>query len=283
MKLTKKSRRRLLLIPAAIALLGLGIASTRLDIAVRQFTERSAKISSPVRLLVIADLHSAWYGDNQEVLLEQIGAQEPDLLVLVGDIVDDKLPRDGAEALLESIGEQYPCYYVSGNHEFWSGEAEAIKTFIRSCNIQVLEGDTRILEVGSQGQKLCLSGVDDPDRETDDAFWRGQLESCVEARDDALYTILLSHRPERVEDYAAGGFDLVLCGHAHGGQVRIPGLVNGLFAPDQGLFPAYAGGRYDLEDTVMIVSRGLSKKHLPRVCNRPELVVVDIVPEDPDK
>ena len=283
MKLTKKSRRRLLLIPAAIALLGLGIASTRLDIAVRQFTERSAKISSPVRLLVIADLHSAWYGDNQEVLLEQIGAQEPDLLVLVGDIVDDKLPRDGAEALLESIGEQYPCYYVSGNHEFWSGEAEAIKTFIRSCNIQVLEGDTRIREVGSQGQKLCLSGVDDPDRETDDAFWRGQLESCVEARDDALYTILLSHRPERVEDYAAGGFDLVLCGHAHGGQVRIPGLVNGLFAPDQGLFPAYAGGRYDLEDTVMIVSRGLSKKHLPRVCNRPELVVVDIVPEDPDK
>lgn len=278
MKLTKKSQRRLLLIPAAIALLGLGLASTRLDIAVRRFTEKSAKVSSPVRLLVIADLHSAWYGDKQEVLLEQISAQEPDLLVLVGDIVDDKLPRDGAEALLESIGEQYPCYYVSGNHEFWSGEAEEIKSFIRSCNIQVLEGDTRILELGTQGQKLCLSGVDDPDRETDDTFWREQLESCVEARDDALYTILLTHRPERVDSYRASGFDLVLCGHAHGGQVRIPGLVNGLFAPDQGLFPAYAGGRYDLEDTVMIVSRGLSKKHLPRVCNRPELVVVDIVP-----
>ena len=75
-------------------------------------------------------------------------------------------------------------------------------------------------------------------------------------------------------------FDLVLCGHAHGGQVRIPGLVNGLYAPGQGIFPKYAGGAYKLDKGSMIVSRGLAKSNLPRVFNRPELVVITLEPED---
>ena len=277
----RRAHRRRWILPALAAgifLIVLIMAATRLDIAVRTYPQYTSKVSSPIRLAVIADLHSAWYGEEQETLLKTIAAQEPDLLLLVGDIVDDHLPRDGAETLLQHIGQVYPCYYVTGNHEFWSGDVQEIKDFIRSCGIQVLEGDTLTVQVS--GETLSVSGVDDPDRGSGDiSCWNRQLEACKNAANTGCYSILLSHRPERVADYRDSGFDLVLSGHAHGGQVRIPGLVNGLYAPDQGFFPSYAGGEYSLGETKMIVSRGLSKKILPRIANRPELVVVDIPPD----
>ena len=96
--------------------------------------------------------------------------------------------------------------------------------------------------------------------------------------DTGAYTILLAHRPEYYETYCNYSFDLVLCGHAHGGQWRIPYLINGLYAPNQGIFPKYAGGRYDGDKTTMIVSRGLDIETtwVPRIFNRPELVIIDL-------
>ena len=93
------------------------------------------------------------------------------------------------------------------------------------------------------------------------------------------FNLLLIHAPDNFEDYARLGFDLVLCGHTHGGQWRIPGLLNGIYAPGQGLFPKYAGGLYEKDGTTMIVSRGLAKEstYIPRIFNRPELVIIDIV------
>ena len=91
------------------------------------------------------------------------------------------------------------------------------------------------------------------------------------------YSILVTHRPERVESYAASGFDLIVAGHAHGGQARLPGLINGVYAPNQGLFPNYAGGMYVLTaQTSMVVSRGLCRNVIPRIFNPPELVIIDI-------
>jgi predicted MPP superfamily phosphohydrolase len=118
--------------------------------------------------------------------------------------------------------------------------------------------------------------VDDPDGliSTD---WSAQLGAC--APNDDIYAILLSHRPERGALYRDAGFDLALVGHAHGGQVRLPLLLNGLYAPNQGWFPKHAGGRYEIGDMTMIVSRGLQNWGLPRVFNPPEMVLVDIVPE----
>ena len=153
----------------------------------------------------------------------------------------------------------------------------------RSYNVTVLEGESHIANLN--GQDLCIGGVDDPslsrdDRQGDLTRWRKQLENCGDSRDDSIFSLLLSHRPERVADYQHCGFDLILCGHAHGGQVRSPGLVNGHFAPDQGLLPSYAGGLYQLENNaVMIVSRGLMRDSLPRIFNHPELVVINLEPD----
>ena len=105
-----------------------------------------------------------------------------------------------------------------------------------------------------------------------------QLKMAEEMVNKEYYTILLSHRPEWIETYQKYAFDLVLCGHAHGGQWRTPFLLNGLYAPHQGLFPKYAGGRYDYATGTMIVSRGLAREStpVPRIFNRPELVVVEL-------
>lgn len=270
------------IIIAAFALLC--VAAFWQGLTVRTYTETTDKVSAPVRLAVLTDFHDSSYGDNEKALIEAIRKQDPDVILLVGDLADDERSHDATEQLLAAIGPEYPCYYVTGNHEYWSNDITAIKDMIRSYDVTILAGDTEIIQVGGQSLRLC--GVDDPDgfrsayRTDHDAAesWQEQFDACKAQTGDGLYSILLSHRPELTDEYQDSGFDLVVAGHAHGGQVRIPGILNGLYAPNQGFFPKYAGGRYALGDTVMIVSRGLSKSRLPRIFNPPELVIVNIEP-----
>lgn len=142
----------------------------------------------------------------------------------------------------------------------------------------VLAGDGRTIDV--RGQRLSICGVTDPDGEryVHAPDVQTQLAHAKAAAENGTYAVLLAHRPELMAEYAATGFDLVVSGHAHGGQVRLPGLLNGLYAPDQGFLPAYAGGAYRVGDTTLIVSRGLAREstRLPRVFNRPELVIVTL-------
>jgi predicted MPP superfamily phosphohydrolase len=156
---------------------------------------------------------------------------------------------------------------------------------LEECGIRRLSGEAVSVEANGGAVDLC--GVDDPDawgndrgyQEHADGSFREQLAQAAAQADDGGYTILLTHRPEMLELYARFDFDLVLAGHAHGGQWRIPGLLNGLYAPNQGLFPACAGGMYQRDGTVMIVSRGLAREstRVPRFYNRPELVIVDLI------
>lgn len=253
-------------------------------LTVRTYTEATEKVSASIRIAVLTDLHDSAYGKNEETLIAAIQKQDPDLILLVGDIADDERSHDATEQLLAAIGLEYPCYYVTGNHEYWSNDITAIEDMIRSYGVTVLRGDSDIIQVGGQSIRLC--GVDDPDGfrsayhiDHDAAEnWQTQFDACQAQTGDDIYSILMSHRPELVDEYQSSGFDLVVAGHAHGGQFRIPAILNGFYAPNQGYFPKYAGGRYELGDTVMIVSRGLSKNRLPRIFNPPELVIVNIEP-----
>ncbi|MDO4581820.1 MAG: metallophosphoesterase [Bacillota bacterium] len=280
----KEKRKKMICIVAAVLLLALCIVALWPGLVVRRYEEYSGKLHESVRLAVLADLHSGFYGERQEKLLAAIAEQSPDAVLLVGDIVDDKKSRDGAELLISALGDAYPCYYVSGNHEAWSEDAQGIKELLRGYGVTVLEGDTERLSVN--GQVILIGGVDDPacfDQRyaygDTDGSWAEQYAACVAAQEEHIYSVLLSHRPELTAQYSDSGFDLVLAGHAHGGQVRIPGILNGLLAPNQGLFPRYAGGRYQLGGTTLIVSRGLARNWIPRVFNRPELVIVDLLPQ----
>lgn len=281
---TMKAGKSVLFAGASVAVAAAGVGACWQGLIVRSYTEITNKVSSPVRLAVLTDLHSSFYGKGQKRLLRAIQEQQPDLLLLVGDIVDDLVPVEGAKQLLSVIGIEYPCYYVAGNHEHRSGRADSIKSMIRSYGVTVLEGSGETVEVNAQ--KVQIYGVDDPEgfgnppyvRHPAPLQWKRQLRTCRAKLDGTIYAVLLSHRPELAKEYRHCGFDLVVAGHAHGGQVRIPGIVNGLLAPNQGLFPKYVGGRYALGETAMIVSRGLCRNHLPRVFNPPELVVIDLRP-----
>ena len=247
-------------------------------LTVRHYSVTSDKITHPVRIALITDLHSCSYGEQEQELISAIDAQQPDLILLGGDIFDDVLPDDNTVSFLDGISGRYPVYYVTGNHEYWAGEAvyEQKMEILSHYEIIRLAGTSDTLNIN--GSTLMIAGVDDPETYIIDAR-HGFEEQLAEVKPSGdCYSIILSHRPERVDAYAQAGFDLALCGHAHGGQWRIPGIVNGLFAPDQGFFPAHAGGRYDQDGTVMIVSRGLARESTkaPRIYNPPELVIVDL-------
>ncbi len=286
----------MVLLAAAVVLLILAIFAFDTSLMVRKYSIEVEEIETPIRFALVTDLHSCYYGENQADLIDAIAAENPDVILLSGDIFDDVKEDTNTELFLAGIADKYPCYYVTGNHECWGGKYRFNNqmAILEKYNIPVLSGEVVTLDV--KGEIISLCGVDDPDvymvktdLETDpegyiqaqtnkEAFFTDQLEHVSEAASYDNYTILLSHRPEYYETYTVYDFDLVLCGHAHGGQWRIPGILNGLYAPHQGIFPKYAGGRYEAEEMTMIVSRGLAREttRVPRIFNRPELVMIDI-------
>ena len=211
--------------------------------------------------------------------MELTHAIAPDAILMTGDIADNRVPTDNAFAYTKAIGAQYPCFYVTGNHEFYTGRIEKLRETFTSHGLTLLEGESATFV--TKGGILTICGIDDPYGFPDkkQRFWEEQLADCNAVVQRNRFAILLTHRPEIVDYYAETDFDLILAGHAHGGQVILPKLINGLYAPHQGLFPFYAGGRYELrQGQTMIVSRGLSTYVRPRVFNRPELVVISLVP-----
>ena len=228
-----------------------------------------------VRCVLVTDLHSCYYGKNQKNLIERIDKENPDIIFLGGDIFDDKIDDDNAVIFLEEISKKYKCFYVSGNHEYWSERCDEMKDKVRSLGITVLEGDCETIEIN--GKTIDVCGVDDPTRLTNSQF-KEQLNKAYAKTSEDHYKILLTHRPEQTDFYALYDYDLILSGHAHAGQIRIPFINIGLYAPNQGLFSKYTSGIYTLENgSRLIVSRGLARESTPapRFFNHPEIVVID--------
>ena len=245
---------------------------------VTKYTIYSDKISNTIKIVVLADLHSCAYGKSQHVLIEKIHEQNPDLILMAGDIMDDGLPDSRTIEVLEGIANKYPCYYVTGNHEFWSNRVNEQKDIFRSYGVTVLEGEGE--NVSANNQNLLICGIDDP--YVGEVTFKNQLKNVSNLINIKQYSILLSHRAELFECYTNCNFDLVLSGHAHGGQWRIPLILpNGLFAPNQGWFPSYTNGIFEKNSTKMLVSRGLSRESsmIPRIFNAPEMVVVNLSPK----
>lgn len=248
---------------------------------VRHYKVISDKIDEAFRIVHLSDLHSSVYGESNEVLIDMIKKQKPDIIALTGDIADDQTPIKGTKLLLRGIKDVAPMYYVIGNHEYWSGHWISIVEDIKGYDVHVLINEWERVQV--KGQEILIAGLDDPDsiRYNADLMNSDYDISFLDKHQEGdRFKLLLAHRPERIDDYLPHEPDLVLAGHTHGGQVRIPLILNGLFAPDQGWLPKYGGGFYGFEKTDMIISRGLSyNPRLPRVFNPPEVVVIDVIPK----
>ena len=225
-------------------------------------------------LVHLSDLHNKSFGTDNKKLLEKIENVNPDLVLITGDIIDSQ--RGGFEQalnLIRGLKGKTPVYFVPGNHEKWSGSYPALKAKLRLAGAIILENEVVLLE-NQEGRKIFLAGIDDPDFSNPEK-WQENLNT-LSTKTENYFTILLSHRPERFDDYVASAFDLTLTGHAHGGQWRLP-LIGGLVAPNQGLFPKYDTGLYQKATSAMLVSRGLGNSLMPlRLFNLPELISVKI-------
>lgn len=274
-----KKHRWILPVLAILVVLTLIALDERLIL--RTYTVVSPKLTAEVRLAVVTDFHSS---DNADDVVAMVTSCAPDAVLMVGDMFDDDIanrPTERTLSLMRQLSAQYPCYYVSGNHEAWTGEMDALYQQTEEAGVTVQRMSSGVLTV--RGQRIALCGVPDPYEmvlsgapDTEE-----QLRQALEDVDSADFTVLLAHRPELLAKYAQFPLDLVVSGHAHGGQVRIPGVLNGLYAPNQGWFPKLAGGAYTQDGTTLIVSRGLAvRTRLPRIFNRPEVVLVRCVPAE---
>ena len=269
------------ILPALAILVALALIALDERLILRTYTVVSPKLTAEVRLAVVTDFHSS---DNADDVVAMVASCAPDAVLMVGDMFDDDTanrPTERTLSLMRQLSAQYPCYYVSGNHEAWTGEMDALYQQTEEAGVTVLRMSSGVLTV--RGQRIALCGVPDPYEmvfsgapDTEE-----QLRQALEDVDSADFTVLLAHRPELLAKYAQFPLDLVVSGHAHGGQVRIPGVLNGLYAPNQGWFPKLAGGAYTQDGTTLIVSRGLAvRTRLPRIFNRPEVVLVRCVPAE---
>ncbi|MGB4984993.1 MAG: metallophosphoesterase [Erysipelotrichaceae bacterium] len=249
-----------------VVLMMLFIMGMNLIIEITPYEIKDRRITEDITIAFISDLHGCDYGED---LMDRIYAINPDVVLLGGDMVDEKMSTYWSYHYITMLKLDYPVYFVSGNHEYWTKDIENIKKKIRKLGATVLEGTCFDLK----GVNVC--GIDDYIESKDDQLSKITL-------DDAKFNILLTHRPSYIEDYLKYNYDLVLAGHAHGGQWRIPGLLNGLVAPDEWLFPKYAAGLYNVNNSKMIVNRGLAKENtfVPRIYNRPEVVMIKLRPLD---
>ena len=215
------------------------------------------------RIVQVSDLHNARFGKGQGRLLRKIDECEPDLVVLTGDIVDESGVDAGVE-LLEGLSRIAPSFFVPGNHEPQLKAEERTRFFdaMRASGVRNLDGCSTNFPNG-----LSLEG-------------QGSLFGVLDGRRNFIppdaFKVVLVHYPSAFEGFARQGFDLVLAGHVHGGQVRIP-FLGGLASPEEGFFPKYYQGVHKRDGSTLVISRGLGNyMHIPRVFNDPELVCIEL-------
>ena len=279
---TKKKFIVLAAIVAILILLIIWIAYGNTDLEIYKYNVKSEDIPSEFdnfRIVQISDLHNAEFGENNEKLLLMLKQADADIIAITGDMIDSRnTDIDVAISFAQKAVNIAPVYYVNGNHESRVlGEYEKLKKGLTDAGVTILENSSADITIGDEA--ITLIGINDPTFRmelVDDTMEQNiahQLEDMIPDNDN--YKVLLAHRPEYFDVYA-GNVDLVLSGHAHGGQFRIP-FIGGLVAPGQGFFPEYYEGSHIKENTEMIVSRGIGNSIIPfRINNKPEIIVVEL-------
>lgn len=258
------------MIPALIAVGILGLLyvlffweNRRFKVTHETIAHRS--IAKPFRVVQVSDLHDRRFGTEQSKLLAAIREAKPDLIVITGDLFNRHNERACKNALLfaEKAVAIAPTYFAEGNHECsLKRTGKRYVDAIARSGVRVLRNaavdlpQCRLIGLKQYATAKQLQRLSDPDR----------------------FNLVLAHRPELFPEYAKTDADVVLSGHAHGGQIRL--FRHGVYAPGQGFLPKYTEGVHRIGDTVLFVSRGLGNTiAAPRVFNTPELCVLDLVPE----
>lgn len=263
----------LALIAAAAAFL---IKDSRDDLEISRYEVKSQKLPESFdgfKIVQLSDLHGAEFGEDGMELVEKVKELEPDMIALTGDFVTDEGDLAAVEKLAARLTELCPVYFISGNHEFGSGLAVKVRNILERAGVKYLSNEYLTISRGEDG--ILLGGVEDPLAYADMLSPDELAQKMNDAAPDA-FKILLGHRNYWMTEYPELPVDLIFCGHAQGGLIRIPG-VGGLIGTDRRLFPDFDAGEYNNGRYTLIVSRGLGNSvPIPRVFNRPEIVCVEL-------
>lgn len=263
----------LALIAAVAAFL---IKDSRDDLEISRYEVKSQKLPESFdgfKIVQLSDLHGAEFGEDGMGLVEKVKELEPDIIALTGDFVTDEGDLAAVKKLAGRLTELCPVYFVSGNHEFGSGLAIKVRNILERAGVKYLSNEYLTINRGED--EILLGGVEDPLAYADMLSPDELAQKMNDAAPDA-FKILLGHRNYWMTEYPELPVDLIFCGHAHGGLIRIPG-VGGLIGTDRRLFPDFDAGEYNNGRYTLIVSRGLGNSvPIPRVFNRPEIVCVEL-------
>ena len=241
-----------------------GIETTYYDI----INSNIPKEFDDFKIVQLSDLHNCYFGPiNNNYLINKIDKIKPDLIVITGDFFDDN-KYENSKNILKKLSEKYKIIFTPGGHEYWVPEYDLIKKELTEFGIVFLEN--KRIEIEVDESSIYITGLLDP------TFYNNNLELAnkilLKYESDDKFHILLSHRPDLFKDYTNKKFDLTLTGHAHGGQIRFAN--QGMYAPNQGLFPKYTSGIHTKNNKHMIVNRGIGWHSLfVKINNRPEITV----------
>ena len=259
-----------------VLLLSLLLADSALRPVVTHYELPSAALPAAFdgfRIVQLSDVHGASFGKDNARLLQLTVQAQPDIIVLTGDLADKRTDLTVTEQLLRELVLIAPVYYVSGNHEWSEGMIAPLCEMFARVGVSYLRNDFTVLSRG--GAEIVLAGVEDPNG------WRDMpkpdaVADTIRAQRPEDYVLLLAHRNDWTEKYPQLPVELILCGHAHGGLVRIPG-VGGVFGTGRELFPEHTEGVFRSGSYDMVVSRGLGGgTPIPRLLNNPELVCITL-------
>lgn len=263
----------LALIAAAAAFL---IKDSRDDLEISRYEVKSQKLPESFdgfKIVQLSDLHGVEFGEDGMELVDKVGSLEPDMIALTGDFVTDEGDLAAVEKLAARLVKLCPVYFVSGNHEFGSGLAVKVRNILERAGVKYLSNE--YLTINRGDDEILLGGVEDPLAYADMLSPDELAQKMNDAAPDA-FKILLGHRNYWMTEYPELPVDLIFCGHAHGGLIRIPG-VGGLIGTDRRLFPDFDAGQFNNGRYTLIVSRGLGNSvPIPRIFNRPEIVCVEL-------
>ena len=261
-----KKKRLLIILSLVLAAAMLWMLWGNLTVGLTKLTVTEENLPMAFHDLRIAHVSYLHNSGLWKQALKQLQKAQPDIICITGDIVDSN--RTDVQLALDFAAEAVklaPCYYITGNHELALSQEDRETLFaqLKNLGITVLDNEAVTLQRGDETLHLVGTG------------WGSSMYQGELSQQDG-YTVLLAHDPQHFESYAAAGYDLVLTGHVHGGQVRLP-LLGGLYGPGQGLLPEYDSGVYSEGQTDMVVSRGIGNSLIPiRFNNRPEVILITL-------
>ncbi|MCC3395118.1 glycosyltransferase [Clostridiales bacterium AHG0011] len=276
-KLSRILKRAMIVLVSLLVLAALWqkIMSDQNTLELSFYHVKSGKVREGFRIIQLSDLHLKEFGENNQELVERVKILEPDIIAITGDMNMEQ--NDDYHVVLDlcrQLVEITDVYYVMGNHELvdYAHRRTRIREDIEKTGVHMLFNHAEMIQVNTND--IYIGGlINEPYNYVE---YGGKRFMDEYVRSEA-FKLLLVHYPEyfmgELEDMPV---DLALCGHAHGGIVRIP-YLGGVYATDQGFFPPLSEGQHEINDSVVIISRGLGQSHpFPRINNKPEIVVVDV-------